>query len=84
MTVWVAIILALGIFLMAASEFIIENNMVSQCGLVIAFIALGILVRMFKLSRRGERERMARKLKDLESPKPPASEEKSPASPPTS
>ena len=69
MVLWVVIILVMGIFLSFFSDFIIWNKLVWPSGLIISLISLGIIMRMFYLMRRGEREKLVKKLKELEEKK---------------
>jgi len=67
MILWIFIILALGIFLLFGSEAIIKNDWIRQIGMAITLICIGISCRMIALRRRGGKERLLEKIKELES-----------------
>ncbi|MFA7517063.1 MAG: hypothetical protein WC049_08830 [Candidatus Ratteibacteria bacterium] len=66
MILWIFIILALGIFLLFGSEAIIKNDWIRQIGMAITLICIGISCRMIALRRRGGKERLFEKVKELE------------------
>jgi len=66
MIIWVLIILIMGCFLLFGENFIIENNFVRPIGLAITLICIGIGVRMQYLRRKGTREKLQNRVKELE------------------
>ena len=81
MVLWVFIILVMGILLLFGTRFLIENNLVRYVGLAITLICIGIGTRMSALRRKGEKEKLLARIKELEekikelSPEGTASEE---------
>jgi cadmium resistance protein CadD (predicted permease) len=66
MIVWTFIILVIGVFMLFCDKFIIENNMVKYLGLVITLICIGIGLRSAILGRKGEKEMLKKRIKELE------------------
>ncbi len=66
MILWVFIILVMGLFMLFGTEFVIANNLVFLIGLVITLICIGIGTRMAALRRKGGREKLAARIKELE------------------
>ena len=66
MIVWVTIILIMGLFLSFGSEFIIARNLTSQIGIVITLICVGIGIRVAYLTRKAGKEKLEKKIKELE------------------
>ncbi|HOJ40729.1 MAG TPA: hypothetical protein PKX93_10060 [bacterium] len=74
MLVWVILIFVMGLFLSLADTFVREQDLVRLSGVVISLISLGIIVRMLYLSRRGEKEKLLKKIKELEGIQPGSAE----------
>ncbi|HOJ30596.1 MAG TPA: hypothetical protein PK165_01350 [bacterium] len=66
MITWVILILIMGLMLLFFPEKIVENDWVKQIGLAITLICIGIGVRMTALRRKGKREKLETKIKELE------------------
>ncbi|HNS31519.1 MAG TPA: hypothetical protein PKN36_00890 [bacterium] len=66
MLIWVFIILLMGILLSFGADFVARNNLVWCIGIVITLISLGICVRMSSLKKRGQKEKLLEKIKELE------------------
>ncbi len=66
MLVWVILIFLMGLFLSLADTFIKQQDLVRATGIVISLISLGIIVRMLRLSKRGEREKLLKRIRELE------------------
>jgi len=66
MITWVFLILLMGVFMLFFPEKIIENDWLKQIGLAITLICIGIGVRMSALRRRGLREKLETRIKELE------------------
>ena len=66
MITWVILILIMGLMLLFFPEKIVENDWVNQIGLAITLICIGIGVRMTALRRKGKREKLETKIKELE------------------
>jgi hypothetical protein len=66
MLIWVCIILLMGLFLLFGTDFVISNNLVNPIGIVVTLICVGIGIRMSALRRRGDREKLTLKIKELE------------------
>jgi len=56
----------MGLMLLFFPEKIVENDWVKQIGLAITLICIGIGVRMTALRRKGKREKLETKIKELE------------------
>jgi len=56
----------MGLMLLFFPEKIVENDWVNQIGLAITLICIGIGVRMTALRRKGKREKLETKIKELE------------------
>jgi len=66
MLLWVILIFVMGLFLSLADTFIKQQDLVRATGIVISLISLGIIVRMLQLSKRGEREKLLKRIRELE------------------
>jgi ABC-type transport system involved in cytochrome bd biosynthesis fused ATPase/permease subunit len=66
MLIWVLIILVMGILLLFGSGFVVSNSLVQPIGIIITLICVGIGIRMSALRRRGDREKLTVKIKELE------------------
>ncbi len=66
MAIWTFIILIIGVFMLFCDKFIIENNLVKYLGLIITLICIGIGARSIILGRRGEKEILKKRIKELE------------------
>ncbi|MFN4227287.1 MAG: hypothetical protein ACK4F0_04010 [Candidatus Ratteibacteria bacterium] len=66
MVVWLIIILINGILMLFGSKFIIANNLVKPMGLVISLICIGLGLRVSILGKRGEKETLKKRIKELE------------------
>ncbi|MCM8817879.1 MAG: DUF5320 domain-containing protein [Candidatus Omnitrophica bacterium] len=66
MVVWLTIILINGILMLFGSNFIINNNLVKPMGLVISLICIGLGLRVTILGRKGEKEALKKRIKELE------------------
>jgi len=75
----------MGLMLLFFPEKIVENDWLKQMGLAITLICIGIGMRMSALRRKGTREKLEAKVKELEKeietlrsqiPQPQAAEEK--------
>ena len=76
MIIWVLIILIMGCFLLFGENFIIENNLIRPIGLAITLICIGIGVRMEYLRRKGTKEKLQNRVKELEEKLKELTEEK--------
>lgn len=66
MIIWTGLILVLGFFMLFFPEKIVENDWIKQIGLAITLICIGIGVRMMGLRRKGTREKLQLRIKELE------------------
>ncbi|MCM8769764.1 MAG: hypothetical protein NC911_08900 [Candidatus Omnitrophica bacterium] len=66
MLVWVILIFLIGLLLSLADSFLKEQDLIRLTGVVVSLISLGIIVRMYSLSRRGEKEKLLKKIKEME------------------
>lgn len=66
MIIWVMIILVMGVFLSFAPQFITTYNLSRHIGMIIMLICIGIGIRMAYLRRRGGKEKLSKKIKELE------------------
>ncbi len=66
MAIWNFIILVIGIFMLFGSNFIINQNLVKPLGLIITLICVGLGLRATILGRKGEKEALKKRIKELE------------------
>jgi len=66
MLTWIIIILAMGILLLFGTDFVVANDLVNPIGIIITLICVGIGLRMSALRRKGDREKTAARIKELE------------------
>ncbi len=66
MMLWVIIIFLMGLLLTFGQDFIMMNDMVWKSGLIVTLISLGIIMRMFRLSKGGQREKLLNRIAELE------------------
>jgi len=66
MIIWVFIILVMGILLLFGTNFVVEYNLVKYIGLAVTLICIGIGTRMSALRRKGEKEKLLTRIKELE------------------
>ena len=66
MLIWMFIILLMGLFMLFGTRFVVEYNLVKYIGLAVTLICIGIGTRMSSLRRKGEKEKLLTRLKELE------------------
>lgn len=66
MVVWLIIILINGILMLFGSNFIVTNNLVKPMGLAISLICIGLGLRVTILGKKGEKEALKKRIKELE------------------
>ena len=66
MLTWICIMLAMGLLMLFGTDFVIANNLLNPIGLVITLICIGIGTRMSALRRKGAREKLSHRIKELE------------------
>lgn len=66
MLTWIFIILVMGLLLLFGANFVVSNNLVNPIGIVITLICVGIGIRMSALRRKGDREKLSLRIKELE------------------
>ncbi|HPP30310.1 MAG TPA: hypothetical protein PLE69_05240 [bacterium] len=66
MLIWVFIILVMGVLLLFGTNFVVEYNLVKYIGLAVTLICIGIGTRMSALRRKGEKEKLLARIKELE------------------
>ena len=66
MIIWVIIILVMGGLISFAPNFLVSNNLLNYTGVIIMLICVGIGIRMLSLRRKGVKEKLAEKIKELE------------------
>lgn len=66
MVVWIFIVLIMGIFMLFGSNFIITQNLVKPLGLAITLICIGLGFRTIILGKKGEKEMLKKRIKELE------------------
>lgn len=66
MVIWLGIILLMGLTLLFGSEYVVNNDLMVPIGIVISFICVGMGIRMQALRRRGSREKLSDRVKELE------------------
>jgi len=76
MIIWVLIILIMGCLLLFGEDFIIKNNLIRPTGLAITLICIGIGVRMEYFRRKGTKEKLQNRVKELEEKLKELTEEK--------
>jgi len=66
MLTWIIIMLVMGLLLLFGADFVVTNSLVNPIGIVITLICVGIGIRMSALRRRGNREKLSSRIKELE------------------
>ncbi|MBN1445043.1 MAG: hypothetical protein JW957_02925 [Candidatus Omnitrophica bacterium] len=66
MLTWICIMLAMGLLMLFGTEFVIGNNLLTPIGMVVTLICIGLGIRMSSLRRKGAREKLSLRIKELE------------------
>ncbi|HIE43953.1 MAG TPA: hypothetical protein EYP78_04055 [Candidatus Omnitrophica bacterium] len=66
MVIWVIVVFLLGLLLTFGSELIISRDLITKIGLAITLISIGIAARAVYLEKRGEKETLENRIKELE------------------
>lgn len=66
MVIWVFIILVMGLLMLFGADFVVKYNLVEYIGLAVTLICIGIGTRMSALRRKGEKEKLLARIKELE------------------
>ncbi len=66
MTVWLIIIFVMGLLLSFAPDFVEANNCTRLVGIVITLICVGLGIRTLGLRRKGDKEKLAQRVRELE------------------
>ncbi len=66
MLTWIIIILVMGLMLLFGTDFVVANKLVNPIGIIITLISVGIGIRMSALRRKGNREKTAARIRELE------------------
>ncbi len=66
MALWLSIIFLMGLLLSFGSGFLEQNNLTRWVGIIITLICVGIGIRTESLRRKGTREKLAQRVKELE------------------
>jgi cadmium resistance protein CadD (predicted permease) len=66
MLTWIVIMLLMGLLLLFGTDYVVANNLLNPIGIVITLICVGIGIRMAALRRKGGREKLSSRIKELE------------------
>lgn len=66
MIVWMFIILVMGLLMLFGENCVVEYKLVKYIGLAVTLICIGIGIRMSALRRKGEKEKLLARIKELE------------------
>ncbi len=58
--------LLMGLLLLFGTDYVVANNLLNPIGIVITLICVGIGIRMAALRRKGGREKLSSRIKELE------------------